>query len=200
MNKTASRIVSTYNKTERLWKFLHRYRISLLLAAVTIMLYPLYVNHLTTNPPGFYLDESSMSYNAYQIYLTGRGEFGHLLPLYFPVFQSPPPYDYLGYADPVQIYILSTLYFIFPPNLMLSRLLSATAMFLAALLLGRLAMRISHQWSVGVIVALTAILTPWLFEVAGWHLARLYTRWHSSFFCQRCTTLIWKNVGLYSTS
>jgi DNA-binding beta-propeller fold protein YncE len=165
MNKTASRIVPTYNKTERLWKFLHRYRISLLLAAVTIILYALYVNNLTTNPPGFYLDESSMSYNAYQIYLTGRGEFGHPLPLYFPVFQSPPPHDYLGYADPVKIYILSALYFIFPPNLLLSRLLSATAMFLAALLIGRLAMRISHQWSVGVIVALTAILTPWLFEV-----------------------------------
>lgn len=165
MNQTVSILVFAYNVAERLWKFLYRYHVSLLLVT-TIMLYVLYVNNLTTNPPGFYVDESSMSYNAYQIYLTGRGEFGHPLPLYFPVFQSPPPNDYLGYAEPVQIYVLAALHFIFPPSFLLPRLLSATAMFLTALLLGWLAMRMSHQLRIGIIVALTTILTPWLFEIS----------------------------------
>lgn len=105
-----------------------------------------------------------MSYNAYQIYRTGRGEFGHPWPLYFPVLRLPPPHDFLGYADPTQIYILAALFFVFSPSILLSRLLSAMAMFLAALLLGMLAARISRQRRIGIIVALTALLTPWLFE------------------------------------
>ena len=165
MSQPVSNIASVSGKAKRLWKFLHRYRILLLLTA-TLLLYAFYVNNLSTNPPGFYIDESSMSYNAYQIYLTGRGEFGHFLPLYFPLFQLPPPHNYLGYGDPVQIYILAALHFIFPPSLLMPRLLSATAVFLAALLLGGLAKRISCKWVVGIIVGLTAIFTPWLFEVS----------------------------------
>lgn len=131
-----------------------------------LLLYAFYVYDLTGNPPGFYLDESIASYNAYQIYLTGQGEFGHSWPLYFPVLRLPPPHDYLGYADPTQIYALAALYLVFPPSLFLSRLLSASAMFLAAILLGRLASRISNRLDVGIIVGLTALLTPWLFEVS----------------------------------
>lgn len=164
MNQPVSISVSVSNKAMRLWEFLYRYRVSLLVVA-TLMLYAFYVNNLTTNPPGFHLDESLLSYNAYQLYLTGRGEFGPPLPLYIPVLRLPPPHDYLGYAEPVQIYVLAALHFIFPPSILLSRLLSATAIFLTALLLGRLATRMSHRWGVGIIVALTAILTPWLFEV-----------------------------------
>lgn len=146
------------------WKSLPRYRALLWLMAI-LVLYALYVNGLSKNPPGFYLDESLLSYNAYEIYRTGRGEFGHYLPLYFPVFRLPPPHYFLGYADPTYIYILAALYFVFPPSIMLSRLLSVTAGFVAALLLGKLAARISHRSSIGTIVALTALLTPWLFEI-----------------------------------
>lgn len=146
-------------------KFSDRYRALLWLAAIAL-LYALYVNGLSSNPPGFYLDESVISYNAYQIYQTGRGEFGDPWPLYFPIFRLAPPHGFLGYANPTYVYLLAALHFVFPPSILLSRLFSATAGFLAALLLGWLAARISQRRSVGVIVALTALLTPWLFELS----------------------------------
>ncbi|HMQ04831.1 MAG TPA: glycosyltransferase family 39 protein [Pyrinomonadaceae bacterium] len=129
-----------------------------------VVLYVFYIYGLSSNPPGFYIDETLAAYNAYQIYLTGQGEFGHFLPLYFPVLKLPPPHDYLGWMDPVQIYSLAALFFVFPPSNLLPRLLSATAMFLACVLLGRLAVRISGKTYIGIAVFLTALVTPWLFE------------------------------------
>lgn len=142
----------------------YKQRSFLTIASASLLLYALYVFDLAGNPPGFYLDESIVSFNAYQIYLSGQGEFGHSWPLYFPVLRLSPSHDYLGYADPTQIYALAALFFVFPPSVTLSRLLSATAMFLATILLGRLATRISGRLNVGLIVGLTALLTPWLFE------------------------------------
>ncbi len=141
-----------------------RHRKALFLTIAAAVLYLVYVHGLSTNPPAFYIDETLAAYNAYQLYLTGQGEFGHFLPLYFPVLKLPPPHDYLGWVDPVQIYSLAALYFVFPPNYLLPRLLSATAMFLTCILLGRLAGRISGKLYIGIGVFLSALLTPWLFE------------------------------------
>ncbi|MEJ7622890.1 MAG: hypothetical protein WKF34_02750 [Pyrinomonadaceae bacterium] len=126
----------------------------------------LYCYDLTGNPPGFYLDESLISYNAYHLYLTGRGEFGPTLPLYFPVLQIPPPHDFLGYADPVQVYLLAFLYFFFPPSIFLARFLSVAGIMAATILMGRLAVRISGRLALGVAVALVALATPWFFEIS----------------------------------
>lgn len=145
--------------------FLSKYRLHLILTAASLILYWLYIYDLTGNPPGFYIDESLLSYNAYLLANTGHGEFGPILPLYFPVIQLPPPHYFLGYADPVQIYLLAGLFLIFSPSILLPRLMCATAMFIACLLLGRLATNISGRRLVGVIVTMAAILTPWLFEV-----------------------------------
>src|SRR5215471_12968468 len=38
---------------------------------------------LRSNPPGFFLDESSIAYNAATISQTGRDEYGVLWPVYF---------------------------------------------------------------------------------------------------------------------
>ena len=140
-------------------------RVQLLVCLVAgVPLYLLYISGLTENPPGFYVDESCVSYNALTIYLRGQGEFGNPWPLYFPIFPLGPS-NYLGYSDPVQIYTLAALYNIFPPSIFLSRALSATAMFLMAILLGILARRISGRTFIGVILALLAMMTPWLFEI-----------------------------------
>jgi hypothetical protein len=133
-------------------------------SAACVPLYLLYIAGLTENPPGFYVDESAVSYNALTIYLWGQGDSGHPWPLFFPVYPYAPD-RYLGYADPVQIYLLAALYSVFPPSVFLSRALEATAMFLASMLLGFLAKRISNSRLIGIIVALTAMLTPWLFEI-----------------------------------
>src|SRR3954453_1145194 len=103
----------------------------LVCVAASIPLYLLYISGLTENPPGFYVDESAVSYNALTIYLWGQGDSGHSWPLFFPVYPYPRV-GYLGYADPVQIYLLAALYNVFPPSEFLSRAVDATAMFLAA--------------------------------------------------------------------
>lgn len=132
---------------------------------VSIPLYLLYICGLTENPPGFYVDESAVSYNALTIYLRGQGDSGHSWPLFFPVYPYPRV-GYLGYADPVQIYLLAALYNIFPPGEFLSRAVDATAMFLAAVLLGFLARSLSNNSNfIGITVTLMALLTPWLYEI-----------------------------------
>lgn len=145
-------------------KPLPRYRV-LLWPAALILLYVFYVNGLSRNPPGFYVDESVLAYNAHQIYMTGRNEYGEPWPLYFPVFRKDDG-SFQGYANPTYFYALAALYYVFPPSVLLARHFSATVVFLACVLLGLLAARISGRRSVGVAVGLTALLTPWLFELS----------------------------------
>src|SRR5438046_8812257 len=49
-----------------------------------VLLFLFYVDGLAANPPGFYVDESAIAYNAYCIAKTGKNEFGTRLPLFFP--------------------------------------------------------------------------------------------------------------------
>src|SRR5438045_6054879 len=83
---------------------------------IGLPVYLLYLSGLTENPPGFFVDESALSYTAWTLYLTGQSEFGQPWPLYFPIFPLTPPFYFLGYADPMQIYVLAALFYIFPPS------------------------------------------------------------------------------------
>lgn len=141
--------------------FINRYG-AYLAAFLIAILFFLYTYGLSENPPGFYRDESAFAYNAYLIAKTGAGEFGVHWPLYFQNFTGP----FTNYANPVCIYLLAGLYLLLPPSIWLSRLLSATAGFEAAMLLGLLAFRISRDRTIGIIVGLTALITPWFFEVS----------------------------------
>src|SRR5262245_34308164 len=137
-----------------------RYRILLTLAAVNLLL-TLYLKDVSRNPPGFYLDESSISYNAYLISRTGASRYGIHWPLYFQ-------YDAQGvnlYGGPY-VYLLSIVFSVFPPSIFSARSLSATLGFLTAVLLGLLAAKVSRQARIGIIVALSAMMTPWLFEIS----------------------------------
>jgi 4-amino-4-deoxy-L-arabinose transferase-like glycosyltransferase len=118
----------------------------------------LYTRALTTNPAGFFIDESSIAYNANLISQTGKDEHGESWPLYFRAFGE--------YKNPVYIYILAALFRLTGPSIAGARTSSATFGLLAALLLGLLALRISGQWIVASMVLLTALLTPWLFELS----------------------------------
>ncbi|HYY94383.1 MAG TPA: hypothetical protein VE713_07680, partial [Pyrinomonadaceae bacterium] len=46
----------------------------------------LYARGASTNPPGFYIDESSIAYNAETIARTGADEHGTPWPLFFRAF------------------------------------------------------------------------------------------------------------------
>ncbi len=143
------------------------------------------------NPPGFFVDESSIAYNAHTIAQGGVDEYGMRWPLFFRAFGE--------YKSPVSIYLLACVYKLTGPSIFAARLLSALFGLASALLLGWLAARsvrllrtevegrgnsaatadtsqesragfanfdAGTACAAGVAVALSALLTPWLFELS----------------------------------
>jgi 4-amino-4-deoxy-L-arabinose transferase-like glycosyltransferase len=135
----------------------------LLWVAGIALLFVGYTSGLSHNPPGFYVDESAIAYNAYLVSRTGAGEFGSRFPLYFQMFTN----GFTQYVSPTQVYLLAVVFRFLPPSILLARSFSAFWVFAACLLLGFLAKRVSGQLKIGLIVAATALLTPWFFEVRG---------------------------------
>ncbi len=127
-----------------------------------VLLYLFYISDLGTNPPGFYVDESAISYNAYLIAHTGKNEVGTTLPVFFPVYTG----GWTQYANPTQIYLLAIPFTFVKPSVHFARVYSASWVFLACLLLGLLAKRITGNVTIGLLVAVIAIFTPWLFDVS----------------------------------
>lgn len=137
---------------------LRRRRTALAFLAVAVFGLALYAADVSHNPPGFYIDESSIAYNAHLISTTGRDEHGTHWPLFFRCFGD--------YKNPVYVYLLAAIYGVTGPSIAAARLLSATCGVAAALVLGLLALRVSRRREVGLLVALSALLTPWLFELS----------------------------------
>jgi 4-amino-4-deoxy-L-arabinose transferase-like glycosyltransferase len=130
----------------------------LIILPVIILAISSYFVSVGHNPPGYYIDESSISYNAYTISQTGRDEFGTPWPLYFHAFGD--------YKNPIYIYLLSAIYRLTSPSILAARLLSATLGVLAALALGLLGWRLTKKRGVALLVIVLALLTPWLFELS----------------------------------
>jgi 4-amino-4-deoxy-L-arabinose transferase-like glycosyltransferase len=131
-------------------------------AVVTALLlaagFAFYARGAATNPPGFFIDESSVAYNAHTISESGADEHGESFPLYFRAFGD--------YKNPVYVYLLAAVFRLTGPSITAARLLSAALGVLTALVLGLLGERLSGRAAVGLLVGLTALLTPWLFELS----------------------------------
>jgi hypothetical protein len=110
------------------------------------------------NPPGFFIDESSIAYNAHTVAEGGRDEHGEAWPLYFRAFGD--------YKNPVYVYLLAAVFRVTGPGVAAARLLSAALGVLAALALGLLGARVTERRAVGLLTFMTALLTPWLFELS----------------------------------
>ena len=132
----------------------------LLWVAALVLLFILYTWGISQNPPGFHLDESATAYNAYLVSRTGAGEFPPRFPVLFRQYAVSNP----TYMNPLAIYLLAIVFRFLPPSILVARMFAAFWMFAACLLLGVLAKRISGQRKIGIIVAGSALLTPWLFE------------------------------------
>jgi hypothetical protein len=128
----------------------------LLPAAVCVLAFALYAADVPANPPGFYIDESSIAYNAHTVSQTGRDEYGEAWPLYFRAFGD--------YKNPTYVYLLAAVFRVTGPGVGVARLLSACLGALAALLLGLLAARMTGRAEAFAVVACSALLTPWLYE------------------------------------
>lgn len=113
---------------------------------------------LRTNPPGFFLDESSIAYNAHTISNTGRDEHGESWPLFFRAFGE--------FKNPVYIYLLAAVFRVTGPDILGARALSAAAGAVTILLLGFLAVRITQRQTTGLLFALLVLFTPWTFELS----------------------------------
>src|SRR2546421_726722 len=118
--------MSRPEKTHSVWR-----RFSLLFVIILVSGAALYTYRITRNPAGFFIDESSIAYNAHTISQTGRDEFGNSWPLYFRAFGD--------YKNPVQVYVLAALFKLTGPSILTARLLGAIAGVATAWLLGLLA-------------------------------------------------------------
>src|SRR5215212_2212102 len=97
-------------------------------AAVCVLTFVLYAVDVPGNPPGFYIDESSIAYNALTVARSGRDEHGEAWPLYFRAFGD--------YKNPTYVYLLAAVFRVTGPGIAVARLLSAILGAASALLLG----------------------------------------------------------------
>jgi hypothetical protein len=96
------------------------------------LLFALFTSGISQNPPGFSIDESCYTYNAYLVAKTGAGEVGPRFPLFFEVFRD-------GFAQiyhPVHEYLLAIVFLFLPPSILVARMFSALGIFSACLLTG----------------------------------------------------------------
>lgn len=118
----------------------------------------IYTAGVPERPPGYFVDESSISYNAHLVALTGRDEHGVLFPLFFRAFGE--------YKNPAHVYLLAAVFLFTGPSIAAARMTSALIGVAAGLLVGLLGWRLSGRREVGLLAALSALLTPWLFELS----------------------------------
>nr|MDQ3747153.1 hypothetical protein [Acidobacteriota bacterium] len=95
-----------------------RARNVLLAAAACALALALYSRDVPANPPGFYIDESSIAYNAETIAQTGADEYGTPWPLFFRAFGD--------YKNPTYVYLLAAVFRLTGPSVAVARLFSAT--------------------------------------------------------------------------
>src|SRR6266436_1655637 len=107
--------------------FLHRNLFIIAFSIVIVGGIFVYGRHVTTNPRGFFIDESSIAYNAYLMSRTGHDEHGQAWPLYFRAFGE--------YKNPTYIYLLAVVFRFAGPSILVARLLCALLGLTAALLL-----------------------------------------------------------------
>jgi len=133
-----------------------RFRLTIAFLIISFLGAFVYFAFVPNHPPGFYIDESSIAYNAHLIAQTGSDEHGQTWPLYFRAFGD--------YKNPTYIYALAGIFKLTGPSITVARSLSAALGLAGGILLGLLAWKMTGRIGVVVVVALSALLTPWLFE------------------------------------
>ena len=124
--------------------------------AAAFLLMVLHLSGLSSSPPGFYIDESSVGYNAWAVAHTGHDEHGHFLPFYFEAFGE--------YKNPVYIYALAPLTRILPLTPYTVRLPAALFGLAAAAAMALFAWWATRSRWAALLTLLTAGLTPWLVQ------------------------------------
>jgi len=113
---------------------------------------------LDRSPPGFYVDESSIGYNAYSILRTGSDEHGVWMPLYFKAFGD--------YKNPIFIYSVVPLIEIYGLSPWTVRLTAALFGLGTAFLFGLIVRESTTGEHSAIYGFALAGLTPWLFSLS----------------------------------
>jgi 4-amino-4-deoxy-L-arabinose transferase-like glycosyltransferase len=152
-----AKVIETEAESRPLADTLKRYELQILAASI-IVGFLLFSWGVGKNTPAFYLDEASIAYNAYTISTTGQDEFGVSWPLYFRAFGE--------YKNPVYLYLLAFIYKFAGPSTLIAKYLSVIVGFLAVLILGYLAYRITRNLLITALTICCGILTPNILEVS----------------------------------
>lgn len=109
---------------------------------------------LATSPPGLYLDEASIGYNAWTIAHFGVDEHGNASPLYLQAFGE--------YKNPVYVYALVPLVRFLPLTAATVRVPAALFGLVAIAFVTLAAWRITRSRWIALLALALAALTPWL--------------------------------------
>jgi hypothetical protein len=126
------------------------------LAAFAVLVLIVQFTGLTDRPTGYYLDESSFSWNAWSLVSTGADEHGAQWPIFFESFGDWKTAPY--------IYLLAAVFAITGPSILAARVVSATAGVLAIAFMGTLAYRMTRRPLVALLTGAMTLLLPWTFE------------------------------------
>jgi 4-amino-4-deoxy-L-arabinose transferase-like glycosyltransferase len=130
----------------------------LLAAAIALASVVAHTWHIATLPSGFFVDESSIAWNAHLIEQSGRDEHGVPWPLYFKAFGE--------YKNPLYIYLLALLYKVFGYSELVTRLDSAFCWALGSGFTYLLGQRLFPDRTSRLYVMLCLGFTPWLFSLS----------------------------------
>jgi len=109
-------------------------------------------------PRGFYVDESSIAYNAWRIAQDGVDEYGERWPLFFRAFGE--------YKNPLYIYFLAGMYRVFGYSEWITRAASATCWLFGSALLMDLGRRLYADAPSRIYLLICLCFTPWLFSLS----------------------------------
>ncbi len=111
---------------------------------------------LSTSPPGMYVDEASIGYNAWSIAQRGVDEHGNSWPFYFAAFGE--------YKNPIYVYSLAPLLNVLPLTAVTERLPAAVFGLIAILFLTLTSWRLTSSRWIALAMCALAALTPWLVQ------------------------------------
>lgn len=126
-----------------------------LVAAAVLAVVALYFARLGSVPPGPYLDEASIGYNAWTIAHFGVDQYGNHVPLFFV--------DFGDYKGPIATYLTVPFAWLWGTTLGAVRAPSVLAGIAVALVAGALAFRLTRSRVLAVVALLFTALQPWLF-------------------------------------
>jgi 4-amino-4-deoxy-L-arabinose transferase-like glycosyltransferase len=124
-----------------------------LLILITLLGGLLRFYHLSSNPPGLYVDEISFGYNAYSVLKTARDEYGTLMPLAFRSFND--------FKAPLYVYLLVPTIALFGLNEFAVRFPAALLGTLTIPLIYFLVLQIFKNKKIALLAAISLAISPW---------------------------------------